>query len=150
MDPLSITVSVVTLLQATNAIVLLCYNYASAAKGAARTIGGVIDEMKTLRSVLESLEQLLRSDQDTEPSDTISLTTITALCNQEDGPIAKELKILEEKLRPPGWASQDGSRRKALMQFLTWPLKEGETTKTLQNIERLKSTLDLALTVIKT
>lgn len=147
MDPLSISASVITLIQATNGVVLLCYNYAAAAKGAAQTISAVIDEMKNLRGVLESLEQLLRSFEDTEPSKIMPLETITALCDQEEGPIVKELKYLEEKLRLPGWAGQDGSRRKVLMQSLTWPLKEGETRKTLQNIERLKSTLELALTV---
>jgi len=150
MDSLSNSASVITLIQATNAIVQICYNYTNTAKGAARTVGGVIDEIKTLRGVLESLEQLLRSDRDTGPSKYNLLTTITALSNQEDGPIAKELRYLEEKLRSPGWASQDGSRRNALMQFLIWPLKEGETMKTLQKIERLKSTLELAVTVDNT
>lgn len=64
--------------------------------------------------------------------------------------MAKELKYIDEKLRPPNWASQNGSRRKGLARSLSWPLKEAEIKKTLQNIERLKDTLELALTVDQT
>ena len=68
----------------------------------------------------------------------------------ENGPIAKELAYLGEKLRAPNWASRDGSRRKALIQSLTWPLKEAETAKTLKNIENLKSDLQLTLIINQT
>jgi hypothetical protein len=33
---------------------------------------------------------------------------------------------------------------------LTWPLKEGDVTKTLDNLERTKATLQLALTADQT
>lgn len=65
------------------------------------------------------------------------LGIIIALCDTEKGPIAKELTYLDEKLRPPNWAGRHGSRRKALVQSLTWPLNEGETRKTLQDIETI-------------
>lgn len=150
MDPLSISVSTVTLIQITSEVVSLCFNYATAAKSATRSILEVLDQLKNLRNVLESLEHFSRGDEDANPAINSQTKTILELCNAEEGPIAKELKYLDDKLRPPEWASREGSRRKALVQSLTWPLKEGETKKTLQNIERLKSNLALALSVYQT
>lgn len=100
MDPLSISVCIITLIQATNEGVSLCFNYA-AGKGAARIISELLDQLKSLRNVLESLEQFCRSDGHTDPATTSQLGTIIALCDIEKGPIAKELMYLDEKLRPP-------------------------------------------------
>lgn len=141
MDPLSISASVITLIQATNGVTHLCFDYASTVKGATRAISGLLGELKSLRNILESLEQLLASTEDPEQAPTIQLKEVATLCDLEDGPIAKELKHLDEKLRLPDWAGQDGSRRRALMQSLTWPLKEGDTKKILEKIDRLRRTL---------
>ena len=149
MDPLSISAGIIALIQATSEVVLLCYNFATA-KSTARTISDLLDQLKSLRNVLESLEQFCKGDAFANPVTSAQLGTITALCDMDNGPIAKELTYLGEKLRPPNWANRDGSRRKALVQSLTWPLKEAETMKTLENIERLKSDLQLALTVNQT
>ena len=149
MDPLTISVSIIALIQATNEVVSLCYNF-TAGKSTTRTISDLLDQLKSLRNVLESLEQFCKSNDPTDPATSSQIRTITPLCDIENGPIAKELTYLDEVLRPPSWASRDGSRRKALVQSLTWPLKEAETTKTLQSIERLKTTLQLALTVNQT
>lgn len=147
MDPLSISASVITLIQATNGVIHLCFDYASTVKGASRAISGLLEEIKSLRNILESLERLLASSDNPDTAPAIELKEVAALCNREDGPIAKELKLLNEKLRLPDWAGQDGSRRKALMHSLTWPLKEGDTKKILEKIDRLKKDLELALTV---
>ena len=147
MDPLSISASVIALIQATNKVVSLCYTYTAAAKGAARAITQILDEIKSLRNVLESLEQLLRSDDYGELAIRLQLESIKTLCDFKDGPIAKEMKYLEEKLRPPEWAGRDGSRRQYIAQSLAWPLRERDTRKTLYNIEKLKGTLKLALTI---
>ena len=149
MDPLSISAGIIALIQATNEVVSLCYNFATA-KSTARIIAELLDQLKSLRNVLESLEIYCRSNDLTDPATSVRLGTIIALCDMDHGPIANELTYLGERLRPPGWASRKGSRRKALVQSLTWPLKEAETTRTLENIERLKSDLQLALTVNQT
>ena len=149
MDPLSISVGIIALIQATNEVVSLCYNFATA-KSTARTISDLLDQLKSLRNVLESLEQFCKSNDSTDSPTSAQLGTIAALCDMDNGPIAKEMTYLGERLRLPRWASPDGSKRKVLVQSLTWPLKEAETTKTLENIERLKSELQLALTVNQT
>ena len=149
MDPLSISAGIIALIQATNEFVSLCYNFATA-KNTARIISDLLDQLKSLRNVLESLEQYCKSNDLSDPATSAQLGTITALCDSENSPISKELTYLGEKLRLPSWVGRDGSRRKVLVQSLTWPLKEAETTKTLENIQRLKSDLQLALTVNQT
>ena len=147
MDPLSISVSVITLIQATNGVIHLCFDYATTVKGATRAISGLLDEIKSLRNILESLERLLSTSDNPDTAPAIQLKEVAALCDSEKGPIARELKLLHEKLRLPDWAGQDGSRRKSLLQSLTWPLKEGDTKKVLEKMDRLKNDLELALTV---
>ena len=145
MDPLSISVGIITLIQATNKVVSFCSNFATT-KSPPRRISELLDQLKSLRNILEFLDQYCKSNDLTDPATSALLATITALCDIDNSPIAKELTYLGERLRPPNWASRDGSRRKALVQSLTWPLKEAETTKTLDNIKSLKSDLQLALT----
>lgn len=147
MDPLSVSVSVMTLLQAANGVIHLCFDYANTVKGATQAISGLLDEIKSLRNVLESIERLLANSENPDTAPANELKEVAALCDREDGPIAKELKLLHEKLRLPDWAGQNGSKRKVLMQSLTWPLKEGDTKKILEKIDRLKKDLELALTV---
>ena len=145
MDPLSITASVITLIQITHDVLSYCSNYAAAAKGAPWALSKVKRELRDLSDALESVALLSRRGDDTDSAAKSQLQRLQALCDSEDGPIFEELKNLEEKLRPPRWASKDGSRRKAFVESLTWPLKEQETEKCLSNIERLKSTVELAL-----
>lgn len=63
MDPLSISVGIVALIQATNEVVALCYSFATS-KSTARTISELLDQLiKSLRNVLESLEKLCKSNR---------------------------------------------------------------------------------------
>ena len=143
MDPLSISVGVIALIQATNGVIL----FATTVKGANQAICSLHDEMKGLRNILESLERLLSSSEDADRAPTIQLKQVAVLCDFPNGLIAREMKLLHDKLHLPDWASHDGSRRKSLLQSLTWPLKEGDTKKILEKMVRLKIDLELALTV---
>jgi hypothetical protein len=149
MDPLSVTASIIAVLQATNAVVSVCYDYSSAVKGSSWELPRVIEEVKSLRGVLETLEPLARkAESGADPINKTRLPTLKLLCEPEKGQLAeclKELKTLKEKLAPPSWSGQEGSKRSALIQALRWPLKEGDTKKTLENIGRFKATLNLAI-----
>lgn len=141
MDPLSISASILALVHAANKII----QFTSSAKGATSAISALLAEMKSLRNMLESIYQLLASSDSPETIPATGLNEIVALCNSKDGPIIKELNFLQEKLRLPEWAGSDGSRRKALVYSLTWPLKEGDTKKILERVVRLKQDLQLVL-----
>ncbi|KAI0112386.1 hypothetical protein GGR51DRAFT_546978 [Nemania sp. FL0031] len=152
MDPLSLSASIIAVLQATNAVISFCYNYRAAAKSASWELPRVIEQVKSLRNVLETLEGLTSDTKGTDPDAVSRLQTLQQLCKpktgNEGGLLAmclEELHSLQKKLAPPGWAGPVGSKRMALVQALKWPLKESDTKKTLDNIGRYRDTLSLAL-----
>ncbi|KAF5857290.1 hypothetical protein ETB97_005974 [Aspergillus alliaceus] len=128
MDPLSFTASLIAVLQATNVVLSICYSYASTTKP-----WGLCDEVRNLGGVLERLLSLARQDE---------LPSLRVLC-QPGGPLEKTREFLEElecRLAPG-----DSSRRRAFASALSWPLREAETRRAMEDIGRLKSTLSLAL-----
>ncbi|KAI9703722.1 MAG: hypothetical protein M1836_007492 [Candelina mexicana] len=152
MDPLSITASVITVIHAANAVISVCRNYRSSVKNSSWELPKIIEEVRNLRNVLEALEKLAVNAESADGSAAVKtrLPTLKRLCEAEVGPLARclaELESLGKRLDPPSWSGPAGSKRKGLIEALGWPLKENETKKTLENIERLKTTLSLALTV---
>jgi Fungal N-terminal domain of STAND proteins len=146
MDPLSITASIIAVLQATTAVLSICYDYRSAIKHHPWGLAKAIDEVRDLRNILESLE-LLSSKSD-DGSDT-RLSNLRLLCKQETGPLQgclAELHQLEKKITSPKWSNQLGKRRKALIQAIGWQVKDGDVQQSLQHLNRFKTTLNLALT----
>lgn len=104
MEPLSITASIITVLQATNQVVSICYDYAAAAKGSSWGLPRVIDELKNLRNTLGSLEQLSQAAAGTDPAAGSRLPNLKSLCDPDHGPLVNcrtELNRLSEKLSTP-------------------------------------------------
>lgn len=148
MDPLSITASIIAVLQATSAVVSICNDYRSAAKSSSWEHSQVMKELESLRNVLENLAGLSSNKASIYGTSDSSLLMLTKLCGPSDGPLRKclsEMEALKAKLVPPSWSGADGSKRRALTQALGWPLKRDETMKTLETIGRFKATLSLAL-----
>jgi hypothetical protein len=149
MDPLSITASIIAVLQATSTVITICYDYSSAVKGSSWESVKVLDEVRGLRNVLESLEPLVRQETSQNSNVESRLPSLRLLCAPGTGVLSKclvELTGLEKKLLPPGWSGPPGSKRRALIQASGWPLKKGSVEKILANIGRLKETISLALT----
>jgi hypothetical protein len=149
MEPLSVTASIIAVLQVTSKIISICYDYTSAVKNSSSELSRVIEEIKDLRNVLETLEQLARKAESSDPAAGVQLPALQLLSEPEGGPLAKclaELEALKQKLTPQSLNGQAKSKRKALLEALGWPLKEKETEKILRNIERFKTTLALATT----
>lgn len=145
MDPLSITASIIAVLQITNSVMSICYNYRSKVKNAPSTLRRTIDELSGLRDVLERLIGLAESAENADSSAPPRLPALEAY-GKPDGPLVKcqtELAALEEKLKRT-------SKLKVIEQALRWPLQEGDVKKTLDNIGRFKATLSLVLTADQT
>lgn len=145
MDPLSVTASIIAVWQAANAIISICYNYSAAVKGTPWKVPNVTNEVQSLRDVLESLAKLAERAGHEDHSAEARLPALKVLCEPDTGLLAMcktELESLEKKLRP---SKRLGSRGGAVLQSLSWPLKEGETEKMLKNLERYKATLLVAL-----
>jgi hypothetical protein len=137
MDPLSIMGTVIAVVQVTTATISICYDYRQGAKNASREIIQISDELSSLKDVLDALLRLVENSESSDPS---RLSTFELLA-KPDGPLLScktELERLKAKLEPEkGW--------RAVRQSLVWPLKEGEMRKALSSLERLRSTMQLAL-----
>lgn len=146
-EALGLTASIITVLQITNSVISLCCNYGAALHGTSWEASQVRKEMESLRDVLQTLEPLATEAELSNAAAETRLSALFQIC-KPDGLLAhclSEVKCLDERLKPPGWSDGLGPKRKALIQALRWPLKEAETRKTLENIQRFKSTLDLAI-----
>ena len=160
MDPISITGTVIAVVQITSSVISICYDYRSSAKGSTREIIQITDELNSLKDVLESLLRVVEKAEEDESRNDGKLATFQLLL-KEEGPLAtckQELVRLKGKLEPEkGW--------RKVRQNLTWPLKEGEMRRALEAcecasatrlspassidqcalVERLKGTMSLAL-----
>lgn len=148
MDPLSITASVITLLQATTAIISICYSFRAALKNAPWSLTRIIDELKCLRNILESLEELSHGLDQSSGSG--KRPVFEWLSDPDNGPFIiclRELSSLDKKIKFSSYAGTTGLKRKSALQALGWQLKDGDAKECLERIERCKTTLSLALTV---
>ncbi|KAL8765077.1 MAG: hypothetical protein Q9209_007738 [Squamulea sp. 1 TL-2023] len=148
-EALGLTAGIIAVLQITQSVLSVCYDYSAALKGASWELTKAKDELEGLRSVLQALEPLMREAEVTDPADNPKMPTLEALCRPGSvlQTCAAEMQQLEKKLKVPGWSEHLGPKRKAFLQSLRWPLQEGETRKTLERIARFRDTLGLALDV---
>ena len=150
MDPLSITASIIAVLYVINRVINTCYEYWSAVKGYPSGLSKVVDEVTSLRNVLENLRVLAVRAQTPDSAVSSRLPTLELLRKHSTGPLIiclEQLKILENKLTSLSESSHGWPKNKSdLIGALKWPLKKEDTKKILENIERLKSTLNLAIT----
>ena len=137
MDPLSITGTLIAVLQITSTVISICYDYRQGVKHSSREVVQLSDELNSLKDVLDALLRLVEKSESSNPA---SLSTFELLA-KPDGPLLtcqSELERLKAELEPEtGW--------RAVRQSLVWPLKEGEMRKALGSLERLKSTMQLTL-----
>ena len=151
MDPVTITTSIVALIGATQKVLSICRNYAAAVKGADRELPRIIEEVESLRDVLQGLERLAKQAKDADPAAVSQLPQLRLFCTPETGTFAlclSEIQALELKLIPPRWSGKSGSKRSKLIQALGWPFKKASVKETFENIGRLKATLSLDLGTI--
>lgn len=134
MDPLSITGTLIAVVQITTSVISICYDYRSAVASASREVVQLTESLNSLKEVLESLLRLIETTKAGE------LSTVELLA-KDGGTLQScqaELERLRGKLEPEkGW--------RKLRNSLVWPLKEGEMRRALEALERWKSTMQLAL-----
>ena len=132
MDPLSITVSVLTLLQLTEKVI----KYARQTKDSPKERTRVLQEVSGLFGLLVTLKSLV---DDCDPQDPwLRATTRLATSN---GPLEQYRCALERLVGKimPG----DGLRK--IGQALVWKFTKEDISDLLSQIERVKSLIDIAL-----
>ena len=129
-DPLSVTASIVAVLQLTAVVT----KYIQELRGASKDAGKLLLELSSLRGIISGLEDLANSDE-------AWIETSKALVARPNGPISRleyDLKALRSKLEPAVGI-------KKIQKSLTWPFKQEEIRSILDRIERLKGLFMLAL-----
>jgi hypothetical protein len=156
MDPLSVTANIITVLQVANSIISICYEVRSALNQSPWSLTRIIDEIRDLRNVLETLENACGNLSSTNALDSARFRNFRLLCDTESSPLSRclrELSNLEKKIAPDkrsAGKSKFLSKTRALSQVLGWQLKEEDAKLCLGRIERCKSTIILALTADET
>jgi hypothetical protein len=131
-DPLSITASIVAVLQITATVT----KYLKDVRGGSEDRIRLRDEMRSTVCLLEMLKDRV-DDPDTRD---ICFNEV-GLLNAPNGPLIqlrKTLELLVEKLVP-------GSRIQQIAKVLKWPFDKTEINEILGTIERLKSLFSLAM-----
>lgn len=137
MDPLSLTASIIAVVQISGAIISLCYEYRTGVKDAAKEATRITEELKSFQDVLERLLKLAEVEVARASS---RLQTIQPLL-EPGGVLSRcqdDLKALQLKLAPETGV-------KMLMKKLKWPLTEKEVKKAIEDVARARETISLAL-----
>jgi hypothetical protein len=135
MDPLSVTASVIAVLQITNSVLVACYRLKEQIKEAENEISEIIDESDQLASILEAINEILKENPESE-------IVFASLAVEEDGKgplmsIKAALLELNDKLAP--------LKKRGIKSKLLWPFESKNFQKLLASIQNQKSTLLLAL-----
>ena len=135
-DPLSVTASIITVLQLSSTIL----RYLVDVKDASADRQNLIREISSTRGILSTLNETV---DDARVSDETWSATIRSL-EDPDGPLSVLTTTLTQLATTlKGSASATGIKKAA--NSLRWPFKQSEVEKILRVIERQKSTLSLAL-----
>ncbi len=147
-EGLALAASVIAVLQITNSVISVCYDYSAAVKGASWELPRLKSELESLRNVLQQLEPLAKQAEFAQSAPNTRLPAFAELCGSE-GPLplcSHEIRDLEAVLKSPSWCDGFGPKRKALVQVLRWPLKGKETEKARERIGRFRDVLLFAMT----
>lgn len=157
MDPLSITASVIAVIQITTVVSSHCMQYVRSAKNTKSLILSLVQELGGLQIVLTTLRDLTDRDY-CEPGDTDAesvdktylLPTLRKLVELEH--VFKEcldkLEQLERDIAPT--SKQHLTKKEAFFRALNWPIKEAYMKNIMRDISEYISLFSLALTLDET
>ncbi|KAJ9157857.1 Ankyrin repeat protein [Pleurostoma richardsiae] len=149
MDPLSITVSVIAVIQATNKALSICFGIRAAYAKAPSELVHLIEETKALRDILEALQFALEGILSSPRSEKTGVSDIFwTPVRKAVGDCQLVLTDLERQLE--GFSAPQtlgsGTKRGVLTAALRLYFKGRELGDLLERIERCKSRLSLAIT----
>ncbi|KAF8243945.1 vegetative incompatibility protein HET-E-1 [Wilcoxina mikolae CBS 423.85] len=140
MDPLSLTASIIAVVQISKEILTLCGKYAVDVKDARSDIERLSSEVTAFHDVLNKVKDLAEGPNAAElPTLKTLIPTIDKSCS--------ELEDLKTRLIP-------GKRRNAMkrlgLRALKWPFKSGDVNKFIETLDSRKSTISMALNADQT
>jgi len=144
MEPVGLAASIITVLQVSHKISILCLDVHHRINSAKTDMIRISEEISSFRSILEGLADLVLTGQCKpplaagKPEALTRVDKVLAIC-------IAELQDLELELQKVVKTCSQ-SRLKSM----TWIWKEQDVVRRLQNVSRLKSTLQLALNLDQT
>lgn len=142
MDPLSLTVSIITVVTLAGQLVSLGNSYASSVSGYPQEIKDLVSELSALSKILIALKEVI--DPATATPDTpIILSGILV------GPLDECANQLKEMIEFLTKHQTSKNKMRRMIKRLMWPLQEAETRAWISKIEGHKSTFTLALSTDK-
>src|SRR5579859_3464676 len=141
MDGLSAAASVIAVLQLSDRVITVCWEYYKTAKHAKKDILEVRTAVKDLKNVLDDIQLLIDPDGDADDRRPLlnSLATTFKSCETALQEIAKELGItFDAELNPE-------NVKVSFQKKASWPWKEKSVSKILQTMEKYKTTFILAI-----
>jgi hypothetical protein len=131
-DPISLVANIIAVVQISTRTLSLCYRYISAARDASHDLFVMINNVRSLKAILEDLKDLVKNSPQAP-----SLT----LLGEPNGPLNTcELALRELNSDLSAWSDS-----RNFLKALTWPLKEKSVQKVLTAIEQQKATFILIL-----
>ena len=148
MEGLSVAANIIAVIDAAHEIIKICYDFRAALKQSPWALTRILEEISELQIIVGKIEELSHraGSEDAESS-------LILLCNPHNGPLVQcenELVNLQQLLESTILKGKDGSKRRALIQALGWRFKDSEVVLRLGRIQRLKTTLQLALSADQT
>lgn len=148
MDPLSITTAVVACLQTSFSILSWWYSVRTEMRTLPYTLIQIIEEVRDLRNLMETIEPILTRDEDSDNTDAAQ-QDISQKISESIKPVIvnclSELQILQDRIRIEKVETMLESKKKALLQSLIWRLKGNEAKESIVNLQRCKASLNLAM-----
>lgn len=137
MDAISISATLIALLQQTSSITSDSYDYRRGSKDTGGEAVAITDVLNTLTSVAESLLRLVETS-DTDGAAQFPTISLVAKDNGTLQHCVQRLEKLSKELEPPaGWK---------IGQSLEWPLEQEESESVVEELKCFVGTLRLALT----
>ncbi|QGA21503.1 hypothetical protein EYB26_009214 [Talaromyces marneffei] len=158
MDPLSVTASVIAVIQIASVVSTHCMHYIKSARNTKSLILRLIQELGGLQIVLRTLEDLTQrgthvlqngEDEDAE-EESYLLPTLHKLCQLEYvfEECLRKLEQLERDIVPSSQVSL--TKKESFFRALHWPLKEAYMRNIMDDINHYIALFSLALTLDET
>ncbi|KAL1962468.1 hypothetical protein VTN77DRAFT_9669 [Rasamsonia byssochlamydoides] len=160
MDPLSVSASIIAVLQITNSVSSCCMKYVRSAKNAKTELLRLVQELGGLQIVLTTLKELIEQSSNlvedekgllSTSEDQYLFPTLRRLCGLEYvfEECLRKLKQLERDITPPT-VDLSLSKKEAIIHALRWPIKEAYMRSILDDISQYITLFSLALTLDET
>jgi len=144
MDPLSVTASVIALLQLSGQIISACITYTSSIKDAPRDLRTIAVEIQSLQAIIRVLD--LASIKPAQIQNGLAASLHACRLSLQ------ELSdLLDHQASQSSSGSGSASKRVQIMptlKTLAWPLKQHRVKSVMDDISRHKATISLSLSAI--